>query len=233
MRNLELEANRHSHANNLLHAGADICDRVSKQKAHREAWSKVPDWRSRGYLPHCDEIGLIQHITYRLSDSVPIKKIAEWREELGITPGLSVYSAQSIEFRRRIDKYEDAGFGECLLRYPQIAELVRNALLFFDGERYRLLEWCVMPNHVHALVLPDKGHSTTTIVHSWKSYTSHEANKLLNRKKSFWMVEYHDRFIRNEHHLKITREYIQQNPVVAGLVNNAEDWSWSSANARH
>ena len=90
MLNIELERSRQSPTNNLLHACGDVCDTVSKQKAHRKSWSQLPDWRSRGYLPHCDEIGLIQHITFRLSDSVPVKKIAEWREELGIIPGLSV-----------------------------------------------------------------------------------------------------------------------------------------------
>ena len=89
----------------------------------------------------------------------------------------------------------------------------------------------VMPNHVNALVLPYKEHITANIVHSWKSYTSHEANKFLDRKKSFWMVEYYDRFIRNERHLDITREYIRKNPVAAGLVNKAEDWPWGSASA--
>ena len=67
------------------------------------------------------------------------------------------------------------------------------------------------------------------ITHSWKSYTGHAVIKLFNLPKPFWMVDYHDRFIRDERHLEIARDYINQNPVVAGLVQNAEDWPWSSA----
>ena len=205
--------------------------RLQKQKIRQEIWASVPGWHSRGYLPHCDEIGLIQSITFRLNDCVPAKTIAEWRDELKIISGLSAYDSRNIELRQRIAKYEDAGYGACQLRHPQIAELVQNALLFFDDKRYRLLEWCIMPNHVHSLVLPAHGHFLANIVHSWKSYTGHEAKKFLNLTKPFWMVEYHDRFIRNERHLEIARNYIRQNPVAANLVRNAEDWPWSSASA--
>ena len=208
--------------------GASV-SRMSKQKNNRQAWVPVPDWHSRGYLPHCGEIGHIQNVTFRLSDSVPEKTIADWRDELGIIPGLAAYDTRNIEFRRRISEYEDAGHGGCLLGNPQIAELVQNALLFFDGKRYRVIDWCIMPNHVHVLVLPVNGHLLANIVHSWKSYTGHMVKKLFNLTKPFWMVEYHDRFIRNERHLEIASDYIRLNPVSAGLVRNAEDWPWSSA----
>jgi len=102
------------------------------------------------------------------------------------------------------------------------------ALRQYKGERYRLLEWCIMPNHVHALILPVNGNLLSDIVHSWKSYTGHAVKKLINLTKPFWMSEYHDRFIRNERHLEIVRNYILQNPVAAPLVRNAEDWPWSS-----
>jgi len=200
-----------------------------KQKNARTAWSPVPDWNSRGYLPHCNETCFTQLITFRLSDSVPAKLITQWRQELKITPSLTNCDTKKIELLRRVDKYEDAGHGDCLLGNPQIAEIVKNALFFFDGERYRLLEWCIMPNHVHTLILPVNGYLLANIVHSWKSFTGHAAKKLFNLTKPFWMREYHDRFIRNEHHFESARNYIHQNPVAARLVRNAEDWPWSSA----
>jgi REP element-mobilizing transposase RayT len=203
-----------------------------EQKTRRKAWAPVRDWHSRGYLPHCDEIGFVQNITFRLADSIPTGVIDRWRDELGIIPGLAAYDRRNIEIRRRIEKYEDAGHGYCRLRNPQLAELVQNALFFFDGERYRLLEWCVMPNHVHALVLPVNGHLPAKIVHSWKSYTGHVIKGLLDPTEPFWMADYHDRFIRDDRHLEIVRDYIRRNPVAAGLVLSAEDWKWSSAGHR-
>ena len=202
--------------------------RPHQQMAARAAWAPIPAWRSRGYLPHCDEAGFVQFITFRLSDSVPANLISEWRRELKIIPGLSSYDSRKIELSQRLDKYEDACRGGCMLRNPQIAEIAQNTLLFFDCERYRLLEWCIMPNHVHVLILPINGHLIANIVHSWKSYTANTVKKLFNLAGPFWAREYHDRFIRNELHLEAVANYIHQNPVSAGLVRNAEDWLWSS-----
>jgi REP element-mobilizing transposase RayT len=67
------------------------------------------------------------------------------------------------------------------------------------------------------------------VIHSWKSYIAHEANKLLDRTGDFWMPDYFDRFIRDQKHFKAVVEYIHQNPVKAGLVAAAQDWPWSSA----
>jgi putative transposase len=59
--------------------------------------------------------------------------------------------------------------GCCALRHPAVAGVVQETLLHFDGERYRLLAWCIMPNHVHVLMDPQA--ALGKIVQSWKSYT--------------------------------------------------------------
>jgi len=126
----------------------------------------------------------------------------------------------------RIEKYIDSGEGACYLRDERIARLVQDALKYFDGHRYRLIAWCVMPNHVHVLI-EMMGESLSKIVHSWKSYTAHQANKLLGRNGVFWGPDYFDRYIRDEKHLNATVEYILRNPVKAGLVDVPEEWPWA------
>jgi REP element-mobilizing transposase RayT len=64
---------------------------------------------------------------------------------------------------------------------------------------------------------------------SFKSLTSHKANKLLRRKGQFWMPDYFDRYIRNAEHFKKTVRYIENNPVKAGLCKHPQDWPFSSA----
>ena len=123
----------------------------------------------------------------------------------------------------------DRGLGECHLRDPRVAKMVEDALLYFDTERYRLLCWCLMPNHVHTMIETYPDHPLDKITHSWKSYTSKEANEILNRSGKFWQREYHDRFIRDDEHYANTVRHIENNPVKAGLVPKAEDWRWSSA----
>ncbi|WP_222435079.1 hypothetical protein, partial [Bacillus pumilus] len=67
------------------------------------------------------------------------------------------------------------------------------------------------------------------IMHSIKSYTAHEANRILGRKGSFWFKEYFDRYIRDGKHYQATVRYIDENPVKARLCQNVEDWEFSSA----
>ena len=188
-------------------------------------------WHSRGYHPHFDAPGLIQSITFRLHDSVPEPLLQQWREELAahLDARASGPHHADAELRDRIAKYEDAGAGACWLRDPRIAELVEQALLHFDGERYRLLEWCIMPNHVHVLIETVQGHSLSDIVRSWKTFTAREANRLLGQEGPFWMPDYFDRYVRDERHFEAVRAYIRENPVKAGLCADVGGWRWSSA----
>ena len=191
--------------------------------------SSATGWRSRGYLPHRDEIGLVQSITFRLADSLPQEKLRQLEEVLASFPT----GKREIERRRQIETWLDAGIGCCALRHPQLAAVVENALLHFDSERYRLLAWCIMPNHVHVLIQPFA--SLAGIVQSWKSYTgrwamAHNAELELGVPgRNLWMKEYWDRYMRDEAHLRRTTDYIQENPVKAGLCATAGEWPWSSA----
>jgi putative DNA methylase len=181
-------------------------------------------WRSRGYLPHFDAPGVRQMITYRLHDAMPANRRREWEALLAIE--------DERERRIQIESYLDAGHGECHLRQPEIAALIENNLLHFDGSRYRLLAWVVMPNHVHTLIETSPT-PLAEILHGWKSYTGKAANRLLKRTSDFWQTEYFDRFIRNEEHFRKTVHYLENNPVKAGLVRSAEEWIFSSAYHRN
>jgi len=103
-----------------------------------------------------------------------------------------------------------------------VAEVVAGSLKHFDGERYRLVAWCLMPNHVHAVVQPLAGNELPEILHSWKSFSSKEANRLLGRSGQFWQPEYYDHLIRDEQDFGRQVEYVLTNPQRAGL----ENWKW-------
>jgi REP element-mobilizing transposase RayT len=152
----------------------------------------------------------MQSLGFRLHDAVPAAVVQGWKDELAWIEGLPASDPREILLRKLIAKYEDAGHGACWLRDPRIAALVEEALLHFDAQRYRLIAWCVMPNHVHALVETREDWPLASIVHSWKSYTAHRANR----------VGAIDRHFTN------AVRYIEMNPVKAGRV---EEWRWSSA----
>jgi REP element-mobilizing transposase RayT len=128
-----------------------------------------------------------------------------------------------------IDRYLDQGVGSCYLRSPDIADLVEKALLFHHGTRYELRAWVIMPNHVHFLVRPFDGYELNKIIHSIKSFTAHESNRMLGRDGTFWMREYFDRYIRDSEHFANTVRYIDRNPVAAKLCIKPEDWRFGSA----
>ena len=149
------------------------------------------------------------------------------RAQLEIDENTNPNDPKNVELREKIEQYMDAGHGHCWLKDSRIAAIVQENLLHFDGIRYNLLCWCVMPNHVHVLIEVLDGCSLSQIMHGWRSYTAKEANKILGRTGQFWMEEYFDRYIRNERHLQNVVDYIHNNPVNAGLVDEAEKWKWS------
>ena len=114
-------------------------------------------WHSRGYLPHLDQPGAVQFITFRLADAVPADVVAAWRTELKLSGEEDADDPRAAALRKRVERYADQGHGACWLRDDRIAEVVQNALLRFDGERYRLLAWVIMPNHVHVLIETSPG----------------------------------------------------------------------------
>lgn len=185
-------------------------------------------WHSRGYIPHFDGGEIVQAVTFRLADSLPKHMLDRWAIELAHLEERDL----ELERRRRSEDYLDKGTGAAWLKHRDVAHLVQSALLFFDGERYRLSAWVVMPNHVHALVRPEFGITLSDILHSWKSYSSKQANRLLGRRGDFWQEDYFDRYIRNAEHYQRAIDYMENNPVKAGLCPTKYDWEFSSAKWR-
>lgn len=180
----------------------------------------------RTHLPHFEAGEVPQHICFRLADSLPQVVLKRLISELTGLPE----AERAAEMRERMEAVLDRGYGACWLRRPQIAALVREALLYFDHARYILHAWVIMPNHVHALVTVLSGRHLSAILHSWKSFTAKSANRHLGREGKFWQVDYFDRVMRDEAHFAATVDYIHWNPVKAGLCAKPEDWPWSSFN---
>jgi len=175
-------------------------------------------WRSRGYLPHCDERGLVQHIIFGLFDALPAS----------VPPSLTRPDLRAAWADEQLDR----GVGCRLLAKPQNAEIVQASLLRDDGEKYALAAWCVMPTHVHVLAELGFDASLASIVQTWKSATSHAINKKEDRRGSLWRREYFDRYMRSEDQFANAVAYIERNPVAAGLCETPEQWAFSSGSWR-
>lgn len=177
-------------------------------------------WHSRGYLPHADFPQLVQLLTFRLADALP--------EEVLRRIELESQLVGCVDRGVLEEPHLNAGHGSCCLGRPSITRLVERAFFYFDGIRYCLAAWVVMPNHCHVLLEQPRS-QLSTILHSWKSFTASQANKFLGRFGRLWQKEYHDRYIRNAEHFSQALEYIHYNPVKAGLTDSPEKWPFSSA----
>ena len=181
---------------------------------------------SRGYLPHWDIPGSTQAITYRLADALPTEVLRRLLAEAPLRPD---GSTDEHAARARMERWLDAGHGSCILARPEIATLVRDAWRHHDGERYRLIAWVIMPNHVHVAIRLLGRTSLTEVVRSWKTWTARRINELLGTHGQVWQEDYWDRLVRDEGHLWSVLRYIERNPVDAGLVDEVGAWPWSSA----
>jgi putative DNA methylase len=118
--------------------------------------------------------------------------------------------------------------GSCVLRRRDVAVIVQDALLYFQGQRYRLGAWCIMPNHVHMVVQPLPGYQLSDILHSWKSFTATKITRLLNSRGPLWERESFDYLIRRPAHIAYFTAYIENTPVLAGFCASPGDWPFSS-----
>jgi putative transposase len=180
----------------------------------------------RGYLKHWDFPESCQAITFRLADSVPLEVIKEWRRELAATHD---EKSRQQELHRRITRYEDAGDGSSCLRIAECARIVSDCLIAGHPDRYKLIAWCVMPNHVHVLCKLAKDAALAEIVGRWKGSSAVAINRVLGREGPLWQREYYDRYVRDLDHFHECLAYIRNNPVRANLCERPEDWPFSSA----
>jgi REP element-mobilizing transposase RayT len=178
-----------------------------------------------GHLPHWQQENVWYFVTFRLADSIPddvVKKIRYERELwLKQHSNKTLTKQDKIEYYRlfseKIETLLAKNMGSCILRKQQLTKIVADALKYFDGDRYNLDAWVIMPNHVHVLVQP-LTHSLEQITHSWKSFTAHKINKIARRSGQLWQHESYDHIVRNERSFYMLRQYIYDNPKKAGIV---------------
>jgi putative transposase len=171
-------------------------------------------------LPHWHPDRASLFITWRLFGSLPAN-----------LPGITVDESPGEHFAR-LDKVMDrAAVGPTWLRDPRVAGCVVAALAHgaVTLRTFDLHAYVVMPNHVHVLLTTRV--ALRELTKAIKGVSARHANAILGRNGlHFWQVESYDHWVRSAVEYRRICRYIEKNPVTAGLVANAEDWRWSSAN---
>jgi putative transposase len=194
----------------------------------------------RRNLPHWHPINQSFFLTWRLSGSLPksvIEELQAIRLHLGTKKDVTAFDARVIEFKKmfaRIDRILDkAETGPTWLAIPEVADMVQKAIVEGYAYLYKLWAYVIMANHLHVLLKPKPGFSLEIITKHLKGFTAHEAHLLLGRSgETFWQDECFDHWPRDDDEFFRIVDYIENNPVKAGLVTKRENWLWSSAAER-
>ncbi len=111
---------------------------------------------------------------------------------------------------------------------PQERTTVVWALRHFEGQRYRLLAYVVMNDHVHVLLQPLTGHQLAAILHSWKRHSSRQIQRQRGCSGSLWQAEYFDRIMRDDAEVLEKASYIAGNPWKRWPHLMKYSWVWEA-----
>ncbi|MBI5824503.1 MAG: hypothetical protein HZB18_10785 [Chloroflexi bacterium] len=200
-------------------------------------------------LPHYHLPNAAYFITFRLAGSLPVEAWKRLKEEYELEKRLlsSKFKGHELqEERYKTQKRHFARFDALLdhpkdsprwLAEPRFAEIITRELHALHPTHYRLHAYCLMSNHCHLLIdqqdIPHPpslvdGKHYTAVSHAMrllKGRTGYACAALLGRKGAFWQHESYDHVVRDEKEFMRILDYIVNNPVKAGLVEDWQDWS--------
>ena len=171
----------------------------------------------RRRLPHWRQHGATYFVTFRLGDSLPQEKLELLRQEKEewmrqhAHPTEAEWAKHSESIMAKVEQWLDQGQGSCLLAQPGLAAALDRVLPHFEGQRYWLFGYVVMPNHIHAVVRPRENCAPESILQSWKRFSAVEINRAAGRQGPLWQEETFDRIVRDTAHLRKVIRYLQKN----------------------
>jgi len=179
----------------------------------------------RRNLPHLYYNEGIYFVTFRLYDSIHPNELKQLQEKL--KENQKLHPAQQKKIFKKYELLLDNPNNNIkYLRQTEILEICKTSIHFFDGKEYKLICYCIMPNHIHIVFeLLNKEKLVGDLIGSIKKYTARESNLILMKQGQFWQHESFDRLVRDDIELYFTVRYVLMNPVNAGLVRDWKEWN--------
>jgi REP element-mobilizing transposase RayT len=171
------------------------------------------------HLPHWDQEYKTQFVTFRLNDSLPQVRLKELDviKRQWITNHPKPWSQKTSDeynhlIRNKCDKWLDQGMGSCVLRRPDIRQVVEQAIMHYKGVRYDIYAYVIMPNHVHILLSPLDGMPISETLSRVKGYSARVINSMLETKGTLWQKDTFGRIVRDGYNFDQYINYIRANP---------------------
>jgi REP element-mobilizing transposase RayT len=98
-----------------------------------------------------------------------------------------------------------------------------------DKFKFRLTNFCVMPTHIHLLIRPDTSTKLNIIIQWIKTISAKRWNFIHGSSDHLWGERYFARAIKDNDEYEAVMDYIDRNPVVAGLAVLPDEWKASAA----
>lgn len=164
-------------------------------------------------LPHWQQDGAMQFVTFRLADAMPATKLRIWKDEYETwktfhpKPWSESVEHEHLErFVWKLENWLDEGAGRCIFSDATIRALLEETLMHDQGTRVHFHSWVIMPNHAHLLFTAH--HPLQLLMKSWKGVAARKVGL-----GSIWQEGYRDTMIRDEDHFRNAVRYIRNNPA--------------------
>jgi REP element-mobilizing transposase RayT len=163
-------------------------------------------------LPHWQQGEVIQFVTFRLGDAMPVSKLSIWKGKRDIWlqhhPGpwdLKTTKEYHRKFTDQLERWLDQGSGSCLFKESSNRLTLERTFMYDQENRAQHHAWVIMPNHVHLLFTPKI--PLPKLIKSWKGVSARKMGQ-----GSIWQRNYRDTLIRDGSHFANAIRYIRRNP---------------------
>lgn len=190
----------------------------------------------RRNLPHIYVQDAIYSINFRLAGAIPVDVYHEYSELKRKLLNENKKHLLKNLYNEHIDSYLDNSCSfKDWLNQPMIRNEVASAIHYYDKKHYKLIAFCIMPNHVH-LIINTYGFKPVPLgdfLGSIKRHSARKVNILLGREGRFWQVESYDHIVKSRNDLADSIDYVINNPVNAGLVDEWTEWTGTYLNKKY
>lgn len=194
------------------------------------------------YLPHWQAPNGVYAIVFRLNGSLPKDVLIRLQQERAIAKKELLEKTLSEEeikqelknihrfyFGKFDDLLDNSHTGPHFLKEPKIAKIVEDAIMFFDGKKYTVIDYCIMSNHVH-LTFYNLIKEIGDLLGSIKKYSARQINLLHNCVgRQVWLFDSYDHLVRDREELTFYHTYTLENPVKADIVSKWDDYPFTYA----
>jgi len=113
-------------------------------------------------------------------------------------------------------------------RKHNIKALLDTFKYYKEKYSFAIIAYCILPDHFHWLIIPSEKVNASEIMKGVKGYSTRKINCINHWNGRLWQHQFLDHIIRKDDDYKRHINYIHNNPLKHGLVEDIKSYPWSS-----